>query len=383
LIAACIDDFRVLAKARLPRFLFDYIDGGSYSEATMRSNVADMQALTLRQQVMRDVSAIDLSTMMMGRKVALPIALGPVGLAGLNARRGEVQAARAAEAKGVPFILSAVSCCSLEEVMGAVTGPVMLQLYMIRDRDFMRDLFGRAAALGVDTLVLTVDLAVQSARYRDVRSGLAGVQGLDTQLRRFSQIALRPGWAWDVGVRGGPHTLGNFAPVMKEGAGLSQFLAWVGRNFDASITWKDLDWIRQHWSGRLVIKGVLDPDDALAACDAGADSIIVSNHGGRQLDGAPSTIAALPAVVKAVSGRAEILMDSGIRSGVDVLRALALGAKGVLLGRPWAFALAARGEAGVAAMLDLLRHEMAVAMALTGQTSITDLSPDILLPLIK
>jgi L-lactate dehydrogenase (cytochrome) len=376
---ACIDDFRLLAKARLPSFLFDYIDGGSYSESTMRGNVEDLQQLKLRQKVMRDVSRIDLSTTLFGRPASLPVALAPVGLAGMYARRGEVQAARAAEAAGLPFILSASSCCGMEEVAAGVTQPILFQLYMIRDREFMKDLLARAKALGVETLVLTVDLIVHSARYRDVRSSLTGPQGLDARLRRFFQIATHPSWAFDVGLLGGPHTLGNFAPVMPEGAGLAQFTAWVARNFDPSITWQDLDWIRQHWDGRLAIKGVLDPADAVAACDAGANEIVVSNHGGRQLDGAPSTIAALPAVVEAVAGRADVLMDGGIRSGVDVLRALGLGATGVLLGRAWAYALAAQGGAGVARMLDLLRHEMAVAMALTGQTDVKKLSPDMLL----
>lgn len=376
---ACIDDFRLLAKARLPSFLFDYIDGGSYSESTMRANVADLQRLKLRQQVMRNVSQIDLSTTLFGRPAALPVALAPIGLAGMYARRGEVQAARAAESAGVPFILSASSCCGMEEVASGVTQPLLFQLYMIRDRGFLKEMLARITALGVETLVLTVDLIVHSARYRDVRSSLTGSQGMGARLRRFGQIVSHPGWAWDVGLRGGPHTLGNFAPLMPDGAGLAQFTRWVSRNFDPSITWADLDWIRQHWSGQLAIKGVLDPADAVAACDAGASAIIVSNHGGRQLDGAPSTIAALPGVVKAVAGRTDVLMDGGIRSGIDVLRAMALGAKGVLLGRAWAYALAAQGGAGVARMLDLLHHEMAVAMALTGQTDVKRLDPEMLL----
>ena len=377
---ACIDDFRLLAKARLPLFLFDYIDGGSYSESTMRSNVDDLQRLKLRQKVMTDVSQIDLSTNLLGRPSSLPVALAPVGLAGMYARRGEVQAARAAEAAGVPFILSASACCGMEEVAAGVTQPFAFQLYMIRDREFMKDMLARAKAIGVETLVLTVDLIVHSARYRDVRSSLTGKQGLGARIKRFTQIATHPHWAFDVGLFGGPHTLGNFAPVMPEGAGLDQFTAWVARNFDPSITWKDMAWIRQHWDGPIVIKGVMDPTDAAAACDAGASAIVVSNHGGRQLDGAPSSIAALPGVVEAVAGRADVLMDGGVRSGVDVLRALGLGAKGVLLGRAWAYALAARGGAGVAQMLELLRHEMAVAMALTGQTDVKKLSPDMLLP---
>ncbi|WP_419815311.1 L-lactate dehydrogenase [Glacieibacterium sp.] len=378
MIAACIDDFRLLAERRLPRFLFDYIDGGSYSEATMRSNVADLQRLHLRQRVLRDVSAINLATTMFGRPSAMPVALAPIGLAGLYARRGEVQAARAAEAAGVPFILSSSSCCAMEEVAPAVQSPLIFQLYMIKDRAVMESILARAAALKVETLVMTVDLVVHSARYRDMRSSLTGSQNLGARLKRAVEIIRHPEWAWDVGVNGRPHTLGNFAPAMPDGAGLAQFTAWVQRNFDASISWDDLAWIKQRWHGRLVLKGILEPADAEMAAQVGADAIIVSNHGGRQLDGAPSTIVALPSVVEAVAGRMDVLMDGGIRSGVDILRAMALGAKGVLLGRAWAYALGAAGGAGVARMLDLLRHELAVAMALTGQTDITTLDPDVL-----
>jgi L-lactate dehydrogenase (cytochrome) len=377
---ASIEDFREMARRRLPRFLFDYIDGGSYDEGTLRANIVDLQAVKLRQRVMVDVAQVDLSTTLLGQDVSLPVALAPIGLAGLYARRGEVQAARAAEAAGVPFILSSSACCGIEEVAAGVKRPLILQLYMIRDRAFMVDLLQRSAALGVETLVLTVDLIMHSPRRRDLRSSLTGSQGFAARMRRAWEIGTHPDWAWDVGVRGRPHTLGNFAPVMAEGAGLAQFTAWVSRNFDASITWADMAWLRDHWRGPIVVKGVLDAADAAAACDAGVDGIIVSNHGGRQLDGAPSTIAALPAVVDAVAGRADVLLDGGIRSGTDILRAMALGAKGVLLGRAWAFALAAQGEAGVSRMLELLRHELAVAMALTGQTSARSVSSDAVLP---
>ena len=378
--AASVEDFRELARRRLPRFLFDYIDGGSYDEATLQANVEDFRRLKLRQRVMTDVSQVDLTTTLFGQEVSFPVALAPIGLAGLYARRGEVQAARAAEAAGVPFILSSSACCGIEEVAAGVRQPPILQLYMIRDRPFMVDLLGRCAALGVETLILTVDLIMHSPRRRDVRSSLTGSQGLAARLQRAIEIGTHPDWAWDVGVRGRPHTLGNFAPVMAEGAGLAQFTAWVARNFDASITWADLAWLREHWQGTIVVKGVLDATDAAAACEAGVDGVIVSNHGGRQLDGAPSTIAALPAVVDAVAGRADVLLDSGVRSGTDILRAMALGAKGVLLGRAWAFALAAQGGAGVSRMLELLRHELAVAMALTGQTSARAIAADVVLP---
>jgi L-lactate dehydrogenase (cytochrome) len=264
-------------------------------------------------------------------------------------------------------------------VAKGTAGPVILQLYMIKDRSFMEDLLARTAALGTDTLVLTVDLIVHSPRRRDVRTSLTGQQGLTARVQRAFEIARHPAWAWDVGVKGRPHTLGNFAPRMPNGAGLAQFTAWVGRNFDPSITWADLDWLRQHWRGRLVIKGILDPQDARDAVRAGADTIIVSNHGGRQLDGAPSSIAALPGVIDAVEGRADVLMDGGVRSGVDILRALALGARGVLLGRGWAFALAAQGGVGVTRMLELMRHELAVAMALSGQRDVRTISREVLL----
>ncbi len=367
---ADISDYRELARRRLPFFLFEYIDGGSYSEATLARNAADFQAITLRQRVMRDVSKLDLSVELFGQTWSMPVALSPVGLAGMYARRGEVQAARAAEKNGVPFTLSTMSCCAIEEVRPVMQTPPWLQLYMIKDRAFMADLLRRARDAGVSTLILTVDLPVHSVRHRDVRSGLTGPQGLDVRIARAIDVMCHPFWAFDVGVMGRPHILGNVAPAMPNGAGLDQFTAWVGRNFDPSITWKDLDWIRGHWSGRLIIKGVLEAEDAQSAVKAGAEGIIVSNHGGRQLDGAPSTISALPKIADALAGSTPILLDGGVRSGVDVLRALALGASAVMLGRPWAFALAADGARGVDNMLALLRHEIEVAMALSSQTDV-------------
>jgi L-lactate dehydrogenase (cytochrome) len=370
---ANVDDFRLAAKKRLPDFLFEYIDGGSYAEQTLRANVDDLQALTVRQRVMHDVADVDLSTEMLGRKVSMPVALAPIGLAGLYARRGETQAAKAAEAAGVPFILSTMSLCAIEEVAASVTMPVIMQLYMIKDRAFMADFLERIHASGVTTLVMTVDLIVHSARYRDVRTGLTGSQSLGVRVSRFFEIARHPAWAIDVGLLGRPHGLGNVAKVMHAGASLAEFTDWVGRNFDPSITWKDLEWVRERWKGRLVVKGVIDPDDAKAAVEAGVEELIISNHGGRQLDGALSSIRALPLVAEAIDGRAALIMDSGVRSGLDVLRAVASGADGVLLGRAWAYALGARGGAGVAKMLELIRKEMTVAMALTGRTRIKDL----------
>ena len=369
-----IDDYRELARRRLPPFLFDYIDGGAFDEVTLGRNVADLRGVALRQRVLTDVSEIDLSTTLLGQQWSLPVALGPIGLAGLNARRGEVQAARAAEAAGAPFCLSTVSACSIGEVRAGVTKPFWFQLYMIRDRAFMRDLLDQARAAGCTTLVFTVDMPVPGTRYRDYRSGLAGAPGLAGDLRRVAQALTRPGWCYDVGLRGRPHSLGNVAPVLGPRSGLEDFFAWMRDNFDPTVTWRDLEWVRAEWSGQLILKGVLDPRDAVRAVELGADGVVVSNHGGRQLDGAVSTTRALPGVAAAVAGRVPVLADGGVRSGLDVVRMLALGADGVLLGRAWAYALAARGQQGVAHMLEIIRAEMKVAMALTGVTRVADLS---------
>ncbi len=373
MITASIPDFREAARRKLPRFLFEYIDGGSYAEATLRRNVSDLADLALRQRVLRDVSALDLSTELFGQKLALPLALAPIGLAGLNARRGETQAVRAANAAGVPFTLSTVGACTIGEVAKAAEQPFWFQLYMIRDRTFMKDLLAQAAEAGCSTLVFTVDMPVPGSRYRDYHTGLAGSGGTKGALWRFAQAAVRPGWAWDVGINGRPHTLGNVAPVLRGRTGIEDFFAWMRNNFDPSINWRDLDFIRSEWTGPLVIKGILDPDDAREAAELGADGIVVSNHGGRQLDGVLSSARALPPIVDAVGERLTVLADGGIRSGLDVVRMLALGAKGVLLGRAWAWALAAGGEAGVAKMLGLVEAEMRVAMALTGTTRIDEI----------
>jgi len=376
--AASASDYRDLARRRLPRFLFDYVDGGSYAEVTLRRNVADLEAVALRQRVLRDVSAIDLSTRLFGQDMRLPIALAPIGLAGMNARRGETQAARAAAKAGIPFCLSTVSACPIGEVAKGSPAPFWFQLYMIRDRAFMVDLIGQAKAAGCNLLVFTVDMPLPGSRYRDLRSGLAGAPGLRGILRRTLQALGKPHWAWNVGVHGRPHQLGNVAPVLGKNSGLEDFLAWMRDNFDPSCTWDDLAFIRQHWDGPIVIKGILDADDARTAADAGVDGIIVSNHGGRQLDGVPSTARALPAIADAVGDRLIVLADGGVRSGLDVVRMMALGAKGVLLGRAWVYALAARGEAGIAHVLHLFEAEMKVAMSLTGCTSVCDINRDIL-----
>jgi len=378
MITASIADFREAARRRLPRFLFEYIDGGSYAEQTLRRNVADLADIALRQRVLRDVSALDLSTELFGEKLALPVALAPIGLAGLNARRGERQAVRAAETAGIPFTLSTVGACTIGEVAAAASKPFWFQLYMILDRGFMKELMAQAVAAGCSTLVFTVDMPVPGSRYRDYHTGLAGAPGLKGAAWRAAQAALRPGWAWDVGLWGRPHTLGNVAPVLQGRTGIEDFFAWMRSNFDPSINWRDLDFIRSEWNGPLVIKGILDPDDAREAAELGADGIVVSNHGGRQLDGVLSTARALPPIADAVGDRLTVLADGGVRSGLDVARLLALGAKGVLLGRAWAWALAAGGEAGITKMLGVIEAELRIAMALTGTTRISEINKNIL-----
>ncbi len=377
MIVSSTTDFREAARRKLPRFLFDYIDGGAYAERTLGRNVSDLADLSLRQRVLKDVSKVDTSTTLFGHYQALPVALAPVGLTGMYARRGECQAAKAAAAKGVPFCLSTVSVCDLQEVSKASPSPIWFQLYVLRDRAFMRDLLAKAADAGATALVFTVDMPVPGARYRDAHSGMSGP---NAAARRLMQAVFKPSWAWDVGVMGRPHTLGNVAPVLGANSGLEDFMGWLGANFDPSIQWKDLEWIRDLWKGPLIIKGVLDPEDAKAAADIGADGIVVSNHGGRQLDGVLSSARALPDIADAVGDRLTVLADSGVRSGLDVVRMLALGAKGVLLGRAAVYALAARGQAGVTQLLDLIEKEMRVAMALTGVNTLDQIDRSILAP---
>jgi L-lactate dehydrogenase (cytochrome) len=362
--AACVADFRDSARRRLPRVLFDYIDGGAVAETTLAANVADLQAVGLRQRVLCDVSSLSLTTELFGQSLAMPLALAPIGIAGLYARRGEAQAARAAQAAGVPFILSTMGVCTIDEVARTAPAP-WFQLYMIRDRGFMAALLERAGVAGCPVLVFTVDLPVGGARYRDARNGMTA-DTAGARLRQAADGLVHPAWLWDVWLKGRPHIPGNIAAVAQDFTSLTRFWDWTARNFDPSVTWADLDWVRQRWKGPIVIKGILDVEDARRAADLGLDGIVVSNHGGRQLDGALSGIAALPGIAEAVGDRLSVLMDGGVRSGLDVLRALSLGARACLIGRAWAFALAAEGEAGVARMLAILRRELEVAMALTG-----------------
>lgn len=371
MIISAPTDYRAAAQRRVPPFLFHYADGGSYAEHTLRANVADLESIALRQRVLRDMSSLSLETELFGEKLSMPVILGPVGLAGMYARRGEVQAARAADRKGIPFTLSTVSVCPIEEVAPAIRRPMWFQLYVLRDRDFMRNALERAEAAGVKTLVFTVDMPVPGARYRDAHSGMSGRHAA---LRRYWQAVLHPRWAWDVGLFGRPHDLGNVSKYLGKATGLEDYIGWLGANFDPSIAWKDLTWIRDFWKGSIVIKGILDPDDARAAKDFGADGILVSNHGGRQLDGALSTARALPPIVDAVGGQLRILADSGVRNGLDVVRMLALGADAVLLGRPYVYALAVGGGAGVENLLELIDKEMRVAMTLTGAHAIGEIT---------
>ena len=379
LAPATVSDYRRLAESRLPRQLFDYIDGGAVDERTLAANREDLARLRLRQRVLRDVSQVDTAAEIAGRTAAMPVAFAPVGLAGLMRRRGEVQAARAAEAAGVPFCLSTVGLCSLEEVRAATTAPFWFQLYMMRDRGHVTELLQRARAVGVDTLVFTVDLAVVGARYRDTRNGMGG--GLSTvgRMRSALNFAAHPQWLVDVALGGRPLVFGNLASYVASAKNVQQFRSWIDSQFDPSVTWRDIDWLRREWPGTLIIKGILEPDDACAAADAGAQGIVVSNHGGRQLDGAPSTISALPAIADAVGGRLELMMDGGVHGGQDVVKALALGARSVMIGRAWVYALAARGEAGVRHLLAQMQRDIKVTLALTGLTSVRAVSADVLL----
>ncbi len=374
---ACVADYRLAAKARLPRVLFDYIDGGSYAETTLRANVADFEAVTLRQRVLRDVSKLKLSTTIFGQDLSMPVILAPVGLAGMYARRGETQAARAAKAAGVPFSLSTVGVSAIGEVAAAAQPP-WFQLYMMRDRGFMTELLAIARDAACPVLLFTVDLPVPGARYRDTRNGMVAA----TPVERFRQALdglSHPAWMWDVWLHGRPHTLGNIAgPGRDDLKQIGQFWTWIGRNFDPSVTWKDIDWVRERWPGPLMLKGVLDAEDARSARSAGVEGVVVSNHGGRQLDGAPSSVAALPEIAAAVGADLTVMMDGGVRSGLDVLKALALGAKACLIGRAWAWALGAGGEAGVAHMLTILRQELRMAMSLTGCVDVREAGQDLL-----
>lgn len=363
---ASFEDYRRLARRRVPRVLFDYMDGGSYSETTMRRNVEDLADTTIEQRVARDMSGVSLGIELFGQRLTMPVILGPVGFAGIHARRGEVQAARAATAAGIPFCLSTVGICSSDE-MKAASLPFWFQLYIVRDRGFVDALLQRVWATGCDTLVITVDLPTPGTRYRDIRSGMAGRLDALGQARKFIDGATHPKWVWDVHLQGRPHRFGSLKGAAPAGGGFAAAWDWIGANFDESVTWHDLARIRDIWPGKLLVKGILHPEDAHLAIGIGCDGIIVLNHGGRQLDGAPSTLSVLPGIVAVVEGRVKTLVDGGIRSGLDVLKMMRAGADACLLGRAWITALAAGGELGVRQMLRQLEVELRAGRVLSGK----------------
>lgn len=369
-------DYRRLAEKRLPRFLFDYIDGGANDETTLARNVNDFRNIQVKQQVLRDVSRIDTSTTLMGEHVAMPVILAPVGMAGMYARRGELQAVRAANVANVPFTLSTVGICPIDEVREASGKPFWFQLYMIKNRAAVQALLEKAMQSGCTTLVFTVDLPMPGLRHRDTRNGMFD-KSFRGSIARAWQLATRPGWIYDVGVRGKPHTFGNYAEFVPDPTNLDSYKSWIDGNFDRSVTWKDIEWVRGIWKGKILIKGILEADDAKKAVGI-ADGVIVSNHGARQLDGVASSISKLPSVVEAVGDRLEVYMDGGVRGGLDVFRALALGARGVMIGRPWAWALAGGGESGVTNLLDTFKRELEVAMALSGATRISEIRRELI-----
>ncbi len=380
LVPATAADYRTIAERKLPRFLFDFADGGAYEERTLRANVEGFQSILMRQKVMVDVSNVDPAAEMAGGSYSMPLGLAPVGMAGMFARRGEVQAKRAADRANIPFTLSTVSICSMEEIAAVSDKPFWLQLYMLKDRGIIAEVLERAWALGVENLVFTVDLAVLGARYRDVRNGIAGGASAYGTLRAgLLSYLSHPKWLMDVGIKGKPHTFGNLAEYVPSATSPAEFRSWLTGQADATVSWKDIEWLRKVWKGRLILKGILCPEDARLAVQAGADGMLVSNHGGRQLDGVSSSIAMLPKIVDVVGDDAEVMMDGGVRSGLDVVRARALGASGVLMGRPWVYALAARGEQGISDLLTSMNSEMCVAMGLGGVNRNEEITREILL----
>ncbi|MFK7731101.1 MAG: L-lactate dehydrogenase [Pseudomonadales bacterium] len=370
-------DYRKRAKRKLPRFLFDYIDGAANAEVTLGKNTSDFNHWQLRQRVMRNVDSISTQTRLMGQDCSMPLALAPIGMAGMMARRGETSAASAAKNKQVPFAASTLSICPIEEIQQSVNAPFWFQLYMLRDRDLVLKLMQRAKQAQCNTLVFTVDLPVTGARLRDFKNGMIG-GGAAGKLSQAAQIACSPQWLIDVALQGKPLTFGNFSEVMEDIAKLTSYKAFIDAQFDPSVTWKDIAWIREQWHGKLVIKGVMEVDDAKAAIDAGADGIVVSNHGGRQLDGIASSISKLKPISDAVGDTTEVLVDSGIRNGIDVLKALALGADGALIGRAWIYAVAAGGQPALENLLDSLQNEIATGMALMGVNSIEEINADLI-----
>jgi L-lactate dehydrogenase (cytochrome) len=374
-VVTCIEDLRRMSKRRVARAIFDYVDRGSYAEATLNANRADLELLTLRQRVAIDVSQRTTRSTMLGHEITMPVALAPTGLTGLNWADGEILAARAAERFGVPFTLSTMSICSIEDVAGAVRQPFWFQLYVMKDRGFAASLIERAKAAKCSALCLTLDLQVQGQRHQDLKNGLAVPPKLT--FATAMDVMTKPGWVLNV-LGGKRKSFGNLAGFLPEGKSLATLSQWIAGQFDATLNWKDVEWVKKLWGGKLILKGILDVDDAKIAASTGADAIVVSNHGGRQLDGTASSIRALPHIAQAVGDRVEVLFDGGIRSGQDVLKALALGAKGTMIGRAFLYGLGAMGEAGVTRSLEIIRSELDVTMALCGLTDVKQAGPSIL-----
>jgi L-lactate dehydrogenase (cytochrome) len=370
-----IEDLRALARRRIPRAIFDYADGGSYQETTLKANAADLDAIQLRPRVMIDVSDIKLATTFAGAAVSMPLAIAPTGLCGLYHADGEIKGARAAAAFGIPFCLSTMSICSIEDVRAASDQPFWFQQYLMRDRGFNQSLIERAIAARCSALMLTLDLQILAERRRDARNGLSIPPRVT--LRNAWDVATKPVWALKV-MFGKRRTFGNLVGHIGGADGAATLAQWTQTQFDPTANWRDVEWVRSRWPGRLILKGVMDAEDARFALSAGADAVVVSNHGGRQLDGAPSSISVLPEIVAAIDGRCEVLFDGGIRSGQDLAKALALGARGGMIGKAFLFALAAGGQAGVTRALEIIRDELRVTLALTGTRDVAACGPHML-----
>jgi L-lactate dehydrogenase (cytochrome) len=371
----CIEDLRAIARHKVPRAFFDYAEAGSYSQETLRSNRSDLERLKLRQRVLVDVDRRDLTTAIVGEKASLPLALAPIGLCGMQHGDGEILACRAAQAAGIPFTLSTMSICSIEDVAAAVKKPFWFQVYVIRDRGFIRELIARAAAANCSALVLTLDLQILGQRHCDIKNGMTVPP--EIRLSNLIDIATKPAWAFSI-LKGKRKTFGNLAGHVKGMENVNSLAAWTASQFDPTLNWKDVEWIKSLWPGKLILKGIMDVEDARLAATSGADALIVSNHGGRQLDGAPSSISALPRIVEAVGSDIEVLFDGGVRSGQDVLRALALGARACMIGRSYIYGLGAGGEAGVAKAIEIIGKELDVSMALTGTRNVRDIDRRVL-----